>query len=192
MCALGGRITPSNSGQSKIDNTSASAAAAPCSPPQVSLEQYLIKSNEEENSENEKNEADEKDVNSQAQNDEKNTQSPVKREGPRGLVPKRHNANVSIRNKNGQKLVHKRFVSGNMTPEEKALGHPKAMLATHTEARALKELELQPGDTMTIVGHYEPCKPCKGVMNKAVRNTGAKIVYKWREEGKTQIWVSEP
>lgn len=75
------------------------------------------------------------------------------------------------------------LVSGNMTAEEAALGFPKSSLATHTEARAVK-LPLQQGDSMIIQGSYPPCTSCKGLMNKAARESGAGIHYVWED----QIW----
>jgi hypothetical protein len=53
-----------------------------------------------------------------------------------------------------------------MTEAEKALGFPQSTLATHTEARAVKEIPLKPGETMRIEGQYPPCPSCRGKMNK--------------------------
>jgi len=52
----------------------------------------------------------------------------VTRTGPRGVDAARHNANVAVRDANGNLLSHERLVSGNMTPTEKALGFPKNTL----------------------------------------------------------------
>jgi hypothetical protein len=72
-----------------------------------------------------------------------------------------------------------------MTLEEKALGFPKSTLATHTEARAVKKIKLEPGQRMEIIGQYPPCNSCKGKMNA----TGSDIEYKWKgEDGKMNIW----
>ncbi|WP_443025167.1 hypothetical protein [Sphingomonas sp. QA11] len=104
----------------------------------------------------------------------------------------RHNANVLVSDASGKIVTHQRLVSGSMTAEEKALGFPKNMLATHTEARAVRGIDLRPGDTMTITGQLPPCKPCRGSMNRAAAETGATIKYQWRQDGKTLTWVATP
>ncbi|TQV75607.1 hypothetical protein FLL45_06230 [Aliikangiella marina] len=112
------------------------------------------------------------------------------RTGPRGVDPNHHNANVMVRDADGNILSHERIVSGNMTPTEKALGFPKNTLASHTEARAVTHTALKQGDTMTITGQLPPCNSCKGYMNRAVNETGANIKYQWRQDGKTQTWLA--
>jgi len=62
----------------------------------------------------------------------------VPRLGPKGVDTARHNANVLVRDASGNIVTHQRLVSGSMTAVEKALGYPKHMLATHTEARAVR------------------------------------------------------
>src|SRR5579884_3938854 len=62
----------------------------------------------------------------------------VPRLGPRGVDPAHHNANVLVRDASGQLRYHERLVSGNMTAEEQALGFPRGMMASHTEARAVR------------------------------------------------------
>jgi hypothetical protein len=71
------------------------------------------------------------------------------------------------------------FHSGNMTPDEAALGCPRSTPATHTEARAVRSVPLQAGDEMVIHGSYPPCPTCKGLMNDAVEESGASIRYLW-------------
>jgi hypothetical protein len=66
-----------------------------------------------------------------------------------------------------------------MTAVERALGFPRSSLATHTEARAARQIPLRKGDTMIIEGSYPPCPSCKGAMNQAARESGATIHYFW-------------
>jgi hypothetical protein len=66
-----------------------------------------------------------------------------------------------------------------MTPEERALGFPRSTLATHTEARAVKRIQLQPGDILEIRGQYDPCGSCIHAMRKAAEEVGATIRYWW-------------
>ncbi len=110
------------------------------------------------------------------------------RGGVRGVDPLRHNANVTIRDSSGSIISHERVISGNMTPIEKLLGFPKNTLASHTEARAVRNSTLEPGQTMTITGQRPPCPSCKDAMNNAAENSGATIKYQWRENGKTKVW----
>ncbi|MGH6614422.1 hypothetical protein [Sphingomonas sp.] len=112
--------------------------------------------------------------------------------GPKGVDPLHHNANVLVRDSAGNVVSHERLVSGNMTLEEQALGFPKNTLASHTEARAVRGTDLQPGDTMTITGQNPPCPSCKGAMNRAATESGATIRYQWRQDGKTVIWYAKP
>jgi hypothetical protein len=79
--------------------------------------------------------------------------------------------------------------SGNMTPDEAALGFPQSTLATHTEARITRSTIAEPGDTLLIEGQYPPCNSCKGKMNAFSEKTGAKTVYKWTDEnGEMRTW----
>jgi hypothetical protein len=56
------------------------------------------------------------------------------------------------------------------------------MLAAHTEARGLRGMEsvLRPEDKVVFEGHNKPCAPCKGIMNRVSRETGAAIEYVWK------------
>lgn len=89
-----------------------------------------------------------------------------------------HEATVTVTRADGTEVTQL-FRSGQMTPEEKALGFPQSSLATHTEARAVRELELQQGDQMLIAGQYPPCTSCRGAMNRAASDSGAAIRYTW-------------
>jgi hypothetical protein len=112
----------------------------------------------------------------------------IPRRGRRGVDADHHNANVQVRDATGSLIVHERLVSGSMTPEEKALRFPRSTLASHTEARAVRNISLQPEDVMIITGHEPPCPPCRGAMNRAARETGARIIYRWRQDGVTRYW----
>ena len=54
-----------------------------------------------------------------------------------------HTAEVTV-NRDSRTIVQQTLESGNMTAEEKALGFPQSSLATHTEARAVAQIPLQP------------------------------------------------
>jgi RHS repeat-associated protein len=103
-----------------------------------------------------------------------------------------HTAIVNIFDSGGDRVHREVFKSGNMTPEEKALGFPKSSLATHTEARATKGLPLSKGQKMQIIGQYPPCNSCKGKMNAKANASGADIEYLWKDEktGKIMKWVA--
>jgi RHS repeat-associated protein len=92
-----------------------------------------------------------------------------------------HHAAVTVE-RDGRVIFSKQYESGHMTDAEKALGHPLASLATHTEVRACSEVPLQAGDIMRFTGELGPCTPCKGVMNRKVEdNPGARVIYDWPE-----------
>lgn len=116
----------------------------------------------------------------------------IPRLGPKGVNPLHHNANVLVRDAEGNVVAHQRFVSGNMTPEEQSLGFPRNTLASHTEARAVRSMELELGGRMTITGQSPPCPSCKGAMNRAASESGATIKYQWRQNGKTVTWTATP
>jgi hypothetical protein len=97
-----------------------------------------------------------------------------------------HTADVTV-TRDGENVFTGSFTSGNATPEEAALGFPQSSVATHSEARAVRQVPLQAGDQMTINGQYAPCPSCKGAMNKAARTTGANITYTWGD----QIWKAK-
>ncbi|MBK9091879.1 MAG: hypothetical protein IPM84_03735 [Anaerolineae bacterium] len=92
-----------------------------------------------------------------------------------------HQATVTI-TRNGEVASQYTMTSGNMTNEEAALGFPRSSLATHTEARAVKQIPMLSGDTMIIMGQYPPCPSCKGAMNVAARVNGTIIIYRWPGE----------
>jgi RHS repeat-associated protein len=108
-----------------------------------------------------------------------------------GVDPKHHNANVIVQDSSGKIIIRSRYVSGNMTPEEKALGFPKNTLASHTEARAVRDIKLKQGENMTITGQRPPCPSCKGKMNQTSQNSGASINYRWRQNGQTNKWTAK-
>ena len=89
-----------------------------------------------------------------------------------------HVAQVTV-TRDGHTVVNETLTSGGMTAEERALGFPRSSLATHTEARAARNIPLQQGDQMVIKGSYPPCPACKGAMNQAARRSGATIRYEW-------------
>lgn len=124
-------------------------------------------------------------------------QSNVKRTGPVGVVEGHHNANVRIVNEQGNTVKAERVVSGNMTPDEKSLGFPLNTLASHTEARAVRnpdnvELMQTQGNQMIITGQQAPCPSCKGKMNNLAKESGNQIIYQWRDDNKTKTWTAKP
>jgi len=99
-------------------------------------------------------------------------------------------ANVTVGEPSGKIREQQRLISGSTTLEEKALRFPYNMWASHTEARAARNIPLQRGETMTITGQYPPCRTCKEAMDLAARESGATIIYRWRENGVTQTWTA--
>ena len=92
-----------------------------------------------------------------------------------------HHATANVYDSNNNLIHSEPFQSGNMTPSEKALGFPQSTLATHTEARAVKKIPLEPGHRMEILGQYPPCNSCKGKMRGASAG-GAIVDYHWIDD----------
>ena len=101
-----------------------------------------------------------------------------------------HTAIVNVFDERGNRVHREVLKSGNMTPAEKALGFTQSTLATHTEARATKQVPLSRGQRMEVIGQYPPCSSCKGKMNTRAAATGAQIEYVWKDAstGKTKRW----
>ncbi len=89
-----------------------------------------------------------------------------------------HSATVTVK-RAGTEVFRADLTSGNMTAPEAALGYPRNSLATHTEARAVRNPDLRPGDVMTIQGQYDPCTSCRTAMLTAARWLGITINYVW-------------
>jgi RHS repeat-associated protein len=90
-----------------------------------------------------------------------------------------HEASYSVTDPSGGVVSQGSVRSGGMTPDEAALGFPQNTLATHTERRALTQVDLAPGQTMNITGTLRPCPTCRGAMNASAQRTGADIIYTW-------------
>jgi RHS repeat-associated protein len=101
-----------------------------------------------------------------------------------------HTAIVNVYDTNGNRVSRDILKSGNMTPDEKTLGFPESTLATHTEARAMKNIPLSEGQRMEIFGMNPPCNSCKGKMNARAVETGADITYIWKDKktGEIKKW----
>ncbi len=86
---------------------------------------------------------------------------------------------TAILTREGGEVSRQPLESGRMTPEERALGFPRNMLATHTEARAVRQTDLRPGDVLEIRGQYDPCTSCQRTMRAAATGSGATVRYWW-------------
>jgi RHS repeat-associated protein len=93
----------------------------------------------------------------------------------------RHNAEIEISDtETGEVKSRWKEVSGEQTPEQKALGQRKGELSSHTEAKGTSRYDLQADETMTIKGTRPPCSSCKGYMNRAAQANGGRVVYQWQ------------
>lgn len=91
-----------------------------------------------------------------------------------------HEATVKVTDARGAIIGREKVVSGGMTKEQRArLGFRKASQETHTEAKAVHDTPLKPGETMWITGQYDPCPACQAAMRAAAASTGGRIVYWW-------------
>jgi hypothetical protein len=101
-----------------------------------------------------------------------------------------HNLNVRLRDANGKVVGSWREISGEMTPEQLAMAMRRGTNSAHTEPKALTRVNLQPGQTLEMTGQRSPCSSsCSGILETAARESGATIIYRWRENGRTMTMV---
>ncbi|MBO3746862.1 hypothetical protein J5X84_12355 [Streptosporangiaceae bacterium NEAU-GS5] len=96
-----------------------------------------------------------------------------------------HYAQVVIERPQVGEVLRETIRSGNMTDAEAAQGWPESALLTHTEARAVQNPALQAGDTLHIMGQYDPCASCVNRMRLAAQQQRIKIVYTWGRDSRT-------
>jgi hypothetical protein len=108
------------------------------------------------------------------------------------LVHNQHQLTYTIVDPTGSTRVLGNVVSAPMSAEEAALGAGRARAAVHTEARLIRIVPLQPGETLNMQGFLPPCTNCRGSMNAltaAVPGTTAN--YTWLDEaGVPLTWSS--
>ncbi|MGV5039029.1 ricin-type beta-trefoil lectin domain protein, partial [Streptomyces sp. NRAIS4] len=109
-----------------------------------------------------------------------------------------HMCGITATAPDGSTRVDVKLESGDMTPEEAALGYPNNSAFTHTEHRFSRmagastgpkvslpndpfagKYPLSPGDVVTMRGQLPPCSRCKGAMNRMVRELGVSVTYTW-------------
>ncbi|MEV5310199.1 polymorphic toxin-type HINT domain-containing protein [Streptomyces sp. NPDC052610] len=109
-----------------------------------------------------------------------------------------HMCDITATAPDGSTRVDVKLESGDMTPEEAALGYPNNSAFTHTEHRFSRmagastgpkvslpndpfagKYPLSPGDAVTMRGQLPPCSRCKGAMNRMVRELGVSVTYTW-------------
>ncbi|WP_240958500.1 polymorphic toxin-type HINT domain-containing protein [Streptomyces chilikensis] len=109
-----------------------------------------------------------------------------------------HMCDITATAPDGSTRVDVKLESGDMTPEEAALGYPNNSAFTHTEHRFSRmagastgpkvslpndpfagKYPLSPGDAVTMQGQLPPCSRCKGAMNRMVRELGVTVTYTW-------------
>ncbi|MEU0938150.1 DUF4157 domain-containing protein [Embleya sp. NPDC005971] len=72
------------------------------------------------------------------------------------------------------------------------VGMRQANDESHTEFKAVHEIPLKPGQTMHIIGQYDPCGPCVRAMRQAANRTGGRITYWWQGAPDNEALVFEP
>jgi hypothetical protein len=103
--------------------------------------------------------------------------------GEQRVIP--HEARARVIDKGGKAGTWTDLKSGdvaNLPPEKRELGYPLAQQESHTEAKAIRQIPLNPGETLEIWGTYDPCKPCQEKMRAA--SEGGRIVIYWWQGGR--------
>ena len=108
------------------------------------------------------------------------------------LVHNQHPLTFTIVDPNGATRVVGNAVSAPMSEEEAALGAGRARAAVHTEARVIRTVPLQPGETLNMEGVLPPCTNCRGAMNALTGSVpGTRANYTWFDEaGVGHTWSS--
>src|SRR5262249_26476078 len=107
-----------------------------------------------------------------------------------GVVEGAHNANVRVI-RNGETIGAWREISGEQTPAQRALGFPRGSQSSHTEQKGLTRVAPPESDTVIFTGQSRPCSICRGAMNDAAAESGATILYRWRQNGETWVWQAQ-
>ncbi|MEV8248431.1 polymorphic toxin-type HINT domain-containing protein [Streptomyces rochei] len=108
-----------------------------------------------------------------------------------------HMCDISVTSSDGS-TSNISLESGDMTPEEAALGYPNKTAFTHTEHRFSRmagastgpkvslpndpfadKFPLKAGDAVRMQGQLPACSRCKGAMNRMVRELGVSVTYDW-------------
>jgi hypothetical protein len=90
-------------------------------------------------------------------------------------------------------LSQRQFVSGNLSADEFELAAQQGLSQPwrigDTENRAMRAIDLQPGDTLVLDGQFAPCASCQAAMIDNSITTGAEIQYRFLDSaGNVQIW----
>ncbi|WP_246097087.1 polymorphic toxin-type HINT domain-containing protein [Streptomyces botrytidirepellens] len=120
-----------------------------------------------------------------------------------------HMCDISATAPDGSTRVDVTLESGDMTPEEDALGYPNNVAFTHTEHRFSRmagastgprvslpndpfagKYPLSPGDVVTMRGQLPPCSRCRGAMNRMVRELGVSVTYEWSGAKGAGTWAA--
>lgn len=91
-----------------------------------------------------------------------------------------HTATVQVVDEAGRPGPKTELTSGGLPADErKSMPWREASQASHTEAKAVAQIPLRPGQTMRITGQYDPCSSCQTRMQAAATKSRATIVYWW-------------
>ncbi|MGV9391137.1 hypothetical protein ACWDQL_18640 [Streptomyces olivaceus] len=99
--------------------------------------------------------------------------------------------------------------SGDMAPEEAALGYPNNSAFMHTGHRFSRmsgastgskvslandpfagKFPLNAGDAVRVQGQLPPCSRCKGAMNRMVNELGVSVTYEWSGAKGAGSWTA--
>jgi len=95
---------------------------------------------------------------------------------------------LTIKDLNDNIKLTRRIQSGEGDSYARSLPFPQSYLATHTEAKALRELPpLTATDRIEMQGVYPPCSACKGLMRKLSASSGVTIRYSWPPGSKLRM-----
>jgi hypothetical protein len=116
-------------------------------------------------------------------------------EVPAGTSLSEDNHNLVARlMRNGTLIDERQFVSGELTPEEIELGRQQGIgwRIGDTENRAIRVMDIQEGDVLSLHGQFEPCATCQQTMINRAMETGAEIEYHFLDNAnQLRIWSAQ-
>jgi hypothetical protein len=106
-----------------------------------------------------------------------------------------HNMVASLY-RDGILAVQRQFVSGNLSAGELELAEQQGLAVPwrigDTENRALRAIDLQPGDILLFDGQFAPCGSCQSAMINRSMESGAEIQYRFLDSaGNVRIWSAQ-
>jgi hypothetical protein len=106
-----------------------------------------------------------------------------------------HNLVASLY-RDGNLISERQFASGDPSAGELQIAQQQGLAEPwrigDTENRAIRAIDLQPGDSLVLDGQFTPCESCQSAMISRSMETGAEIQYRFLDHaGNVWIWSAQ-